>query len=236
MMFSDINSEVSLVLGGFSPLESMGWELLISRQPSYRLAGEVRTSAQLHDFFSNPEETAADKSLILVLQAAGGDFFQPELAESNRTLFRRVPTLVFAEPDPEFVYRIHRLDISGLIPLRADEEEILTSLHKLSRGEKYFAAPMVDALVAYSYHQSRSAATAFQSRSAPETQPLSIRELEILRMVVRGKSAKEIAEELFLSVHTIYTHRKNILRKLACKNAAELVSYAMDRGLLRETA
>lgn len=177
-----------------------------------------------------------ETNTVLVLQASAGDFFQPELAESNRPLFRRVPTLALADPDPEFIYRIHRLDISGLIPLRADEEEILTSLRKLSRGEKYFAAPMVDALVAYTYHQSRAFPTGSQERSAPETQPLSIRELEILRMVVRGKSAKEIADELFLSVHTIYTHRKNILRKLACKNAAELVSYAMDRGLLRESA
>lgn len=236
-MLPDNSSTISLVLGGFSPLETLGWELLGSQHPYLQIAEKVNNSAQLQAYLSGfLEETSHQLNIVLVLQASESDFFLPDLAEVNRPAFRRVPTLVMADPDPEFIYRIHRLDISGLIPLRADEEEILTSLKKLSRGEKYFAAPMVDALVAYSYHQSRSASVTPKERPFPETQPLSIRELEILRMVVRGKSAKEIAEELFLSVHTIYTHRKNILRKLACKNAAELVSYALDRGLLRETA
>jgi DNA-binding NarL/FixJ family response regulator len=236
MRLPENTPSVSLILGGFSPLEILGWELLSSRHPHLHIAEKVNCSSQLQDFISHRLEEIEEAKVVLVVQASAGDFFLPDLAETNRSAFRRVPTLVLADPDPEFVYRIHRLDISGLIPLRADEEEILTSLRKLCCGEKYFAAPVVDALVAYTYHQSRQASATTKERSFPETQPLSIRELEILRMVVRGKSAKEIAEELFLSVHTIYTHRKNILRKLACKNAAELVSYALDRGLLRESA
>lgn len=234
-MLSDNLPSLHLYLGGFSPLEFLGWELLAQRHPHFIVKEIFQNSEHLNFHFNESEGFDAESS-VLVLSASGGDFFMPETAEANRIHYGRVPTLVLAQPEPEFIYRIHRLDISGLIPLNACEEEIITSLHKLSRGEKYFAAPMVDALVAYTYQHSRSDTLAPKSRSFTAPQPLSIRELEILRLVVRGKSAKEIADELFLSVHTIYTHRKNILRKLACKNAAELVSYALDHGLLREIA
>jgi DNA-binding CsgD family transcriptional regulator len=63
---------------------------------------------------------------------------------------------------------------------------------------------------------------------------LSEREKEILKLVVKGKTAQEMADELFLSIHTIYTHRKNILKKLSCKNATELLNYAMSKGFMEQ--
>lgn len=60
---------------------------------------------------------------------------------------------------------------------------------------------------------------------------ISRRELEILKLIGSGMSAKEIAEKLHLSVHTIETHRKNIQSKLGLKNQSMLVKYAVERGL-----
>ena len=61
---------------------------------------------------------------------------------------------------------------------------------------------------------------------------LTKREKEILRLIAEGKTSNEIAEELFLSVLTVDTHRKNLMQKLEVRNAAELVRAALDQQLL----
>ncbi len=66
---------------------------------------------------------------------------------------------------------------------------------------------------------------------ADSTDPIDLltdRELEVFRMIGNGKTSSAIAEELFLSTHTIDTHRENIKRKLGVKNAAELSRYAVQ--------
>jgi DNA-binding NarL/FixJ family response regulator len=62
--------------------------------------------------------------------------------------------------------------------------------------------------------------------------PLSARELEVLQLIVHGKSNKEIATVLSLSANTVAVHRSNIMRNLAMHNTAELVVYAIRKGLV----
>lgn len=62
--------------------------------------------------------------------------------------------------------------------------------------------------------------------------PLSKREREILYCLVEGKSSEEISKQLHLSLHTVVTHRKNILSKTGCTNTAALISFAIRRGLI----
>ena len=66
-----------------------------------------------------------------------------------------------------------------------------------------------------------------------ERSPFSERELEILELIARGYSSKQIASKLFVSVHTVNTHRQNMMRRIAMKNTAEVVKHACDLGLLR---
>ena len=62
--------------------------------------------------------------------------------------------------------------------------------------------------------------------------PLTPREIEIVRLTARGLIAKEIADVLSLSPHTIYTHRKNIMKKLKLNSSSELVLYAVNNGMI----
>ncbi len=61
---------------------------------------------------------------------------------------------------------------------------------------------------------------------------LSKREIEVLTLIGSGNTNSEIAELLFLSPYTVETHRKNMMHKLQLKNTAELVKYAVNRGLV----
>ncbi len=73
-----------------------------------------------------------------------------------------------------------------------------------------------------------------RGQNTMETFDLSKRQIEILRLVAVGLSAREIAEKLYLSVFTVETHRKNIQAKLGLKNQSMLVKYAVERGLIKE--
>jgi two-component system response regulator NreC len=61
---------------------------------------------------------------------------------------------------------------------------------------------------------------------------LSERELEILRLIALGKTNSQVADELFLSVRTVETHRSHIQQKLGISGRSELVRYALDKGLV----
>lgn len=67
---------------------------------------------------------------------------------------------------------------------------------------------------------------------AIERSPLTTTEREILRLMAKGKSSKEIAAERYLSTYTVMTHRKNIFRKLAVNNAQEAIRYALRAGIV----
>ena len=72
-------------------------------------------------------------------------------------------------------------------------------------------------------------------RVEPESEPsvLTTRETEILKLIANGKSTQAVADALFLSPHTVQTHRKSIIKKLNIKSPTEFVIYAMDLGLLK---
>ena len=69
--------------------------------------------------------------------------------------------------------------------------------------------------------------------SGSEASVLTARETEILELIARGHSTLAIADRLFLSPHTVQTHRKRIIRKLNIKSPTEFVIYALDFGLLK---
>ncbi len=103
-------------------------------------------------------------------------------------------------------------------------------------GIRFFSPKIVEALIAMTYGGSEGGRPGMGRPTADEVKDhfgnLSEREKEILKLVVKGKTAQEMADELFLSIHTIYTHRKKHPKKLSCKNATELLNYAMSKGFV----
>lgn len=88
---------------------------------------------------------------------------------------------------------------------------LIESLHKVMKGEKLF--PYVNKVV-------------------KSDSPLSEREEEVLRLISRGKTSEEIAEKLNISPLTVKAHRRNMIRKLNAKNSSELMTKALEQGLL----
>ncbi|RLJ41799.1 LuxR family two component transcriptional regulator [Litoreibacter meonggei] len=121
---------------------------------------------------------------------------------------------------PEYVSTAMSHGARGYLLKDIPTEEIHTAIQAVMRGETYLCG----------------GATASISPSSNDTrEALTAREQTILLQLAQGKSNKEVAVELDISVHTVETHRKNIKRKLGINSTAGLTRYAMEHGVLQGT-
>jgi two-component system response regulator NreC len=115
---------------------------------------------------------------------------------------------------------------SGYVLKEAADTELVTAVREVAAGGRY-VHPALGARIA--------TADAEAERSAAED-PLSEREREVLRLLALGHTNQEIAKMLFVSVRTAETHRAHIMQKLRISTRAELVRYAISRGVLEDQA
>lgn len=113
---------------------------------------------------------------------------------------------------------------AGYVIKRAEEAEILQAIHAASRGDIYVHPAMTRALL-------QQAVTSEHRRGAP-VDPLTRRELDVLRLLVRGNTNRQIAGLLGLSMRTVENHRANLMGKLGLESRVELVNYAEEHDLL----
>lgn len=163
---------------------------------------------------------------ILIVDRWFGNLLTESNIEETNLIFEKHTTILFSEPDKETIYKFHKLNISGYFTLENSNQEIIDTISNVLMGAKHFTNKIVDVLIEYSLKRK---STIIQKQPHED---LTERELEILVMLSQGINTKEIAEKLYLSTHTIYTHRKNILKKLSCNSAGELINYAHSQGLI----
>jgi len=107
----------------------------------------------------------------------------------------------------------------------AVDSEISAAIREVAGGRRFVSAALAARFVAYEAAEARLAAD----------DPLSDRERAVLRLLALGHTNREIATTLYISIRTVETHRASIMQKLALSNRAELVRYALERGLLEST-
>ncbi|MDE6345487.1 MAG: response regulator transcription factor [Muribaculaceae bacterium] len=134
--------------------------------------------------------------------------------------FSDVRWILFSdELSEDFLRRISGEDNVSITLKENPESEILAALESAVAGERFVCRRISDLLCSTS--------------SGSETEiKLTPAEIEILRMIARGKTVKEIAAERFSSTHTIVTHKKNIFRKLGVNNVYEATRYAIKAGII----
>src|SRR6476620_182057 len=133
----------------------------------------------------------------------------------------RVVVLTMQE-DPVFAREALRAGALGYVLKEAADSELVEAVRRAAVGETYLNPRLGAAL----------ATAPVESRGQPDD--LTEREAEVLRLVALGHTNAEIAGQLFLSVRTVESHRARIGQKLRLSTRAELVRYALDRGLLED--
>ncbi|MFW6718666.1 response regulator [Streptomyces aculeolatus] len=118
---------------------------------------------------------------------------------------------------------------TGYLVKSASTEELIDAVHRTAQGDPVFT-PGLAGLVLGEYRRLAGEPVA-GSGDEPEVPKLTDRETEVLRLVAKGLSYKQIAERLVISHRTVQNHVQNTLGKLQLHNRVELVRYAIERGL-----
>jgi two-component system, NarL family, invasion response regulator UvrY len=147
-----------------------------------------------------------------------------EVLREARQNFPKLPVLVLSStPEDQLGLRVLKAGAAGFLNKQTALEELVQAVQKVLAGGKYVSAKMAEKL----------AAEVGRSEKAPHDQ-LSDREFQVMQMIASGRSLKEIAAELSLSVKTISTFRGRVIEKLNVQNTVELAHYARTHGLLPE--
>jgi len=134
-----------------------------------------------------------------------------------------IPILVFSRlPEEEYAIRALKAGALGYLSKETDKEELIVAIETVNVGRRYVSAQLVQSIAA-------------QLGNGVGREPhelLSDRELEVMRRIAMGRSVKEIASELNLSVSTVSTYRTRILTKMNMEKNSELTRYAMKHDLV----
>ncbi len=151
---------------------------------------------------------------ILVTDYELPDFSGLDIIRVAHAINPDIKVIVLSMHDePAVVRELLQANIDSFVLKNDAHSSLLRALEKVSAGKKYFSDEISEILVR-------------QLNSPEEKSELSPRETEIIKLIVRDFSTKQIAEVLFISEKTVDTHRKNILRKTGCSSLVSLVNYA----------
>jgi len=149
--------------------------------------------------------------------------------ETTRRLKQEHPEIIVLiltmHEDESLLHEALRVGAAGYVIKRAEEFEIVQAIHAVSQGDIYVHPAMTRALL----HQP---VTTEHRRGAPAVEPLTPRELDVLRLLAKGNTNRQSAGLLGLSVRTVENHRANLMGKLGLSSRVELVSYAEEHDLL----
>lgn len=206
---------VSVVLADDHAVVRSGLRLLLESEPAIEVVGEVG------DVTATIEAVERLRPDVVVLDLhMPGEPSLPAIPELRQRSPRTRVVVLTAQRDPSYAGEALRLGATGYVPKEAAGGHLLEAIAAVMAGGTYLE-PQLGARLA--------ATAAAAAGAAPE---LTARELDVLRLIARGLTNREIAERLFLSVRTVESHRARIQRKLGRSRRSDLVDYALERGLV----
>ena len=198
-----------------------GLRFLLTQDPEIEIAGEaddgreaVRLAAELQ-----PNIVIMD---IAMPQLNGLDAAQ-QITKANP---RAAVIMLSMYSDEEFLIRALSAGAKGYLLKDSAEADVLRAVHAVAQGRTYFTPSIAHTLLEDYIRRLQ------QEGVQDRYDLLTDREREILQLLAEGRSNKDVATLLNLSIHTVDTHRTNFMQKLGLHNTAEIVIYAMRKKII----
>ena len=213
---------MKIILADSNELIRIGLRAVLSSQSNLEIVGEATDNNELFSLIKN-----FGSDIVLIDYTSAG--FNIDIIPK---VLSRFPSISFVAITPEqsaqTLVNALRSGIKSYIKKDCDVSEIINSVKETGRGNKFFCGQILETIQRASINVDD---IDFESFSC-EPVLLSERENEIIVYISEGQTNAQIAEILFLSNHTINTHRKNIMAKLGVKNTAGIVMYAVKTNLV----
>ena len=211
---------ITVALADDHEMVRAGFKMILDKDPQIEVVGEAAEGTQAYAL------VAARKPEVLLLDLSMPPA-QSGLVACER-IVRDLPETkvviltMFAEP--EYLYFTMRKGAKGYLLKSATPAELLRAIHMVHEGDSYIHPEMVESLAAFLADGGKNI--------EKELEQLTPRELEILVLLAKGFTNREISEKVYLSVKTIEAHRAKIYTKLGFANRAQLVEFALRHKLL----
>ena len=211
-----------VILADSNDLVRAGLRAILSSVKKLEIVSEARSSQELKDQIKS---FGAD---VVVLDYTSEDFdidvVHTILSTNNTIKFLAITPLQSAQTLVDAL----RSGVMSYVKKDCDIQEIVDAVVETSKGNKFFCGKILETIQRASIDVND---IDFENFTC-EPIMLSVRELEVIVLISDGMTNGQIAEQLFLSTHTINTHRKNIMSKLGVKNTAGIVMYAVKTELV----
>jgi DNA-binding NarL/FixJ family response regulator len=222
-LYSEVGamSSVRVMIADDHPLVRSGLRALLERD------GEFKVIAEAADGYEAVELAVLHKPDVILLDVGMPRLNGPDAAQS---ISQKVPSarivMLSMHSDEAYVLRALKAGARGYLLKASPESDVLAAIRAVAAGNAWFS-PTITKLLVEEY------VVEVRRRGAEDSYDLlSTREKEILQVLASGKSNREIADLLCISVSTVETHRNNIFQKLHLHNLAELILYAVRKGLI----
>lgn len=198
-----------------------GLRLVLERQPDFQVAGEASDGREAVNLAQK------ERPDVVVM-----DIGMPNLngIEATRQICTTLPTcavvILSMHSDEGYVLRALKAGAKGYLLKESAETDLIAAIRAVVAGKAYFS-PAVSRMLVEDYVRQ------LQDREIEDSyELLTTREREVLQLIAEGRSNKEIASQLNVSLYTVETHRGNLMEKLNLHTVPELILYAVRKGVI----
>ncbi|HXW91110.1 MAG TPA: response regulator transcription factor [Terriglobales bacterium] len=202
-----------------------GLRHVLESEPDFEVVGEAGDAVQGQELV---RELKPDVVLMDIAMPGTASFEAARLMAKDAPDTRLI--LLTIDQDEDYLLQFLKVGATGYIPKDTAAPNLLSAVREVYQGRKYLSPQMLGKLV--DDFRSRGKVRGGQSRGVT----LTPREREVVKMIAEGYSVKEIAVRLGRSVKTVEAHKFNLMRKLDIHNKAQLVTYAIQKKIVKMPA
>ena len=213
-------SKIRVLIADDHGIVRAGIRSLLEGQPDIEVTGEASSGREAI------EQAIRLQPDVVLMDIAMGDLSGLEATQEIRERDPTINVLALTMHDrEEYFFAMLKAGALGYVLKESEPDELLAAIRAVHTGEA-FLSPSVTKAVLEDYLTQRP------DQAQSRYDRLTLREKEVFRLAVEGKTTREMSDILHLSVKTLEKHRANMMRKLGLQNLSELIKYAIRHGLI----
>lgn len=216
-------SKIKIIMVDDHQIVRDGIKALIIDDENIEIIGEASNSNELFDLL---QDNTPD---IILLDISLPDTSGIEIAKQISSEYEGIKILMLSMyMSEEFITNSIEAGAKGYLPKTTTQKELLDAIKSINNGGEFYNDTVSDILL-------KSYIKKTQGKNKEEEEKsinLTKRELEILKLFAEGLTNKEIADQLFISIRTVESHKNNIMQKLELKTTVELVKFAIKNNII----
>ncbi len=211
-----MNKNINIIIADDHDLFRVGLSELLKKHTDICIVDTVPDGEKLLNLIKKFDDIDI---ILLDISMPNVDGFEVLKAIKNSDINIK-PIIISMHNEGNYIAKCVKEGAYGYLLKNADEKELLKSIRTVAKDKKYFSAEISKKMIN------------FMSENPISVDVLTNKEAQVLKLIAKGLTTKEIASKLFVSNRTIETHRANILKKTEVKNTAELIKKATDFKIL----